>query len=410
MSQSLLINPTAFEAGMIAAAQARAANGAAHQAAIDRFMRTGLPHRRMEGWRWSDFRAALRTERSSTIAVKAFPSSHFAGLNPIEIRIVNGVPNIHSDVDIEGLRIYSGKPAMAPEYLDGLPIVALNETMADSALAVIVEDGVAIERPILIRHIATSGAKFSQARVTLGKRSKARFIETYESSGGAFLSAVTHVSARAHAQVGRYVFQISDEASVLDGVFAVSLSEGVVFDQTGVALGAKLARLETHVLHADGASQARLSSAALLSGSSHADFTSRIYHAASKCTTRQKHKAVMTEKARGVFQGKFRVERAGQQTDAKMTANALLLSDEAEADHKPELEIYADDVECAHGSTTGALDEDALFYLRARGLDEQGARALLIEAFLADVFDDVTHDGVRGVFRECMEVWLGGVR
>jgi len=101
------------------------------------------------------------------------------------------------------------------------------------------------------------------------------------------------------------------------------------------------------------------------------------------------------------------VKREAQKTDARMTANALLLSDMAEANHKPELEIYADDVECAHGSTVGALDDDALFYLRQRGLSESQARALLIEAFVGAVIDTVEEDGVRGVLAGRVTSWLG---
>ena len=114
------------------------------------------------------------------------------------------------------------------------------------------------------------------------------------------------------------------------------------------------------------------------------------------------------DRGRNIFQGKFHVERSAQKTDARMTANALLLSDGAEANHKPELEIYADDVECAHGSTSGALDADALFYLRQRGLDEDAARALLIEAFLGEVIDGIDVDGVRDVFRARVNSWLEG--
>jgi Fe-S cluster assembly protein SufD len=100
------------------------------------------------------------------------------------------------------------------------------------------------------------------------------------------------------------------------------------------------------------------------------------------------------------------VARGAQKTDARMTANALLLSGDAEANHKPELEIYADDVECAHGSAIGALDEDALFYLRQRGLDETSARALLIEAFVGEVIDGVENEAVREVFANEVAAWL----
>jgi len=129
-------------------------------------------------------------------------------------------------------------------------------------------------------------------------------------------------------------------------------------------------------------------------------------HKAPHCRTRQLHKGAARDHGRNVFQGKFEVEREAQKTDAKMTANALLLSDMAEANHKPELEIYADDVECAHGSTCGALDEDALFYLRQRGLDETAARALLVEAFVGEVIDGMDDDRLGDIFCTKVADWL----
>jgi Fe-S cluster assembly protein SufD len=146
-------------------------------------------------------------------------------------------------------------------------------------------------------------------------------------------------------------------------------------------------------------------SAAALSGARHADQTSLVAFNAVGGRTRQIHRAALKDRTRGVFQGKFLVARGSQQTDAEMNAGALLLSDAAEANHKPELEIYADDVKCAHGSTAGALDDDALFYMRQRGLSEHAARALLIEAFLGEVFDGLPA-GIEHILRGQLSRWL----
>ena len=173
-----------------------------------------------------------------------------------------------------------------------------------------------------------------------------------------------------------------------------------------MSLGAKLSRNETHLQFNGTGAHASLNSAALLSGARHSDFTTNVRHRAESCQARQIHKGVARDSARNVFQGKFHVDRAAQKTDAQMTANALLLSDRAEANHKPELEIYADDVECAHGSTAGALDEDALFYLRQRGLSEETARGLLIEAFIGEVIDGVEDEKLRFVLQSRVHQWL----
>jgi Fe-S cluster assembly protein SufD len=117
-------------------------------------------------------------------------------------------------------------------------------------------------------------------------------------------------------------------------------------------------------------------------------------------------KGAVQDRARGVFQGKILVERGAQQTDARQNHHALMLTEGAQIDAKPELEIYADDVQCAHGNTIGALDEEALFYMRQRGIPESQAKALLIEAFVTDVFDSMAHEGVRDWFNDQARTWL----
>jgi Fe-S cluster assembly protein SufD len=138
----------------------------------------------------------------------------------------------------------------------------------------------------------------------------------------------------------------------------------------------------------------------------HADATIVADHAVSGGTSREVFKAVVDDEARSVFQGQIIVRPDAQQTDARMATHALLLSDTAEADSKPELEIYADDVQCGHGATTGALDEDLLFYLKARGIPAKEAEALLIEAFLGEAVEGIEHAGLRDALMDQVASWL----
>ncbi|MEZ5980772.1 MAG: SufD family Fe-S cluster assembly protein [Parvularculaceae bacterium] len=181
--------------------------------------------------------------------------------------------------------------------------------------------------------------------------------------------------------------------------------DDVKFHQTAL-LGARIGGSESRIALGGEGAQVDLRSASMLCGARHADVTSQIDHRAKGCTT-QLHKSALKDKADGVFQGKFLVARGAQKTDARMSVNALLLSDFAEARHKPELEIYADDVECAHGSTVGALDDAALFYIKSRGLDDAAARALLTEAFLGEAFDAMPHPAIERIFRTRIARWLG---
>jgi len=144
----------------------------------------------------------------------------------------------------------------------------------------------------------------------------------------------------------------------------------------------------------------------LLKGRQHADVTLVADHAVGGCQSRELFKSVLDGESRGIFQGKIIVRPDAQQTDAKMMTQALLLSETAEADNKPELEIFADDVQCGHGATAGKLDEDLLFYLKARGIPAKEAEALLVRAFVGEAVDGIEHAGLREVLMDAVIAWL----
>ncbi|MES1200501.1 MAG: SufD family Fe-S cluster assembly protein [Pseudomonadota bacterium] len=177
---------------------------------------------------------------------------------------------------------------------------------------------------------------------------------------------------------------IQDGTALPLSVARVSLGKGALFRQFVLAEGGKLARFETHVSVVGEGAAVELNGVYLCGAGRHADLTSVVTHAAPGSTTRQLTKGVARKSGRGVFQGKIVVERGAQKTDARQYHHGLLLEDGAEIFAKPELMIYADDVQCAHGNTAGGLDESALFYMRSRGVPEAEARALLVEAFLVE--------------------------
>ena len=408
MSQSLLINPTAFEAGLEAAFAARGETDAARRAAFGRFAASGFPHRRIEGWRWSDFRAALRKIDAGGKGADAaiIPPSPFAALEPIEIRIVDGVVDIAGVGSVDGLSIFTEHAAPNGDPWAEHPIVALNGAMAGEAVRIVVAEGAKIDRPVLLRHVATAAdPAFGRIVISVGDGAALTLVETYEGDG-AFYSGATRIEIGAGARIDRILLNETGADSVVHGGFSARLGAEARLSQTSLSTGGALTRHETHLDFAEPGGDAALASAALVGGAAHADFTSLARYAAEDCATRQVHKGVARDRGRLVFQGKFLVDRPAQKTDAQMTANALLLSDQAEANHKPELEIYADDVECAHGSTAGALDDAALFYLRQRGLTDHQARALLIEAFVGEALDGVEHEGAREVLQGRINAWL----
>jgi Fe-S cluster assembly protein SufD len=188
----------------------------------------------------------------------------------------------------------------------------------------------------------------------------------------------------------------------------VTLAAGAKLRQFVLAEGGKLARIETHVaLEGEGA-EVELNGIYMAARGRHADLTSSITHAVPNGVTRQLIKGVARKGGRGVFQGKILVERGAQKTDARQYHHGLLLEDGAEIYAKPELMIHADDVQCAHGNTAGGLDESALFYLRSRGVPEAQARALLIEAFLAEAIPQALPETLREELLGRVRAWLEG--
>jgi Fe-S cluster assembly protein SufD len=220
-------------------------------------------------------------------------------------------------------------------------------------------------------------------------------------------SAWTDIVVEDHATLTRIVVQDSSReykaaSSIQLSETSVRLGQGAVFRQFVLAEGAKLARIETRVSVEGEGALVELNGVYLCAAERHADLTSVIDHKVGGGTTRQLIKGVARKGGRGVFQGKIVVERGADGTDARMGHHALILGERAEVDAKPELEIYADDVQCAHGNTVGNLDEAALFYMQQRGIPADEARTLLTEAFLIEVVDRIAHEGAREVVRE----WL----
>lgn len=408
MSQSLLINPTAFEAGLESAFLAGSPPHERCLSAFERFAKTGLPHRRMEGWKWSDFNSVLRNAQPHSPDInESVTPSVFSQLSPLEFRIINGRIEIPEEELPEGLR-YGVVDAVGtiPE-LERHPIATLNVAMTKKALGIEVAAGIKFDRPILIRHINNGvGVSFAQSMMRVSESSSVQIIETYEGDRSGLYSHLFHLAVRDNAIISRAVFDQTGANAVTHAICAAKVDEAASYNQTSLSTGGKLSRHETIVHFWGSGGEAKIDSALLLSGERHGDFTTHVLHKQPDCTVRQLHKGVAADKGRAVFQGKFEVERAAQKTDAQMTANALLLSGGADANHKPELEIYADDVECAHGSTCGALDDNALFYLRQRGLSENQARALLIEAFVGEVIDQIEAEEVRAVFSSRVAEWL----
>jgi Fe-S cluster assembly protein SufD len=228
-----------------------------------------------------------------------------------------------------------------------------------------------------------------------------------------FLPSYARIEIEPGAALHRIIVQANSapadgrDAAIVLNEIVVKLGAGASFRQFVVAEGSRLTRIETSVTAAEGA-VVEMNAVYLAAAHRHVDLTSRVAHAAPGVHTRQLVRGVARKGGRGVFQGKFLVERAGQKTDAEMAHNALLLEEGAEVFAKPELEIYADDVACAHGNTAGQIDENAVFYLRQRGIPDIEARAMITRAFLLEALPNWMDEVVRGEVEARIDAWLGG--
>jgi Fe-S cluster assembly protein SufD len=318
-----------------------------------------LPGRRTEDWRWSDLKGVLRVVPGPSPAAEAPAASSV-------------LPDLATDNEIV---VVNGRAdAFGFHAVAGLP------------------------RTLRLRIVSRADQTAHQGVLTLDIEPEAELtvIETYEGEGSGYLSDFSlAVSIGENAKLERIVVLDEPADAISISQSEIELRPGAMFSQTVLASGAKLQRHETHLRHPGGGSEVRLDGLYLLGGKRHADLTTVVDHGTADGVTVQLTKGLAKDQARGVFQGRIVVEEGADRTDARMGHHALLLNDGAEVDAKPELEIYADDVSCAHGSTVGSLDEDALFYMRARGIPEPEARALLMEAFVGEVVDRIRHEGVR---------------
>ena len=276
---------------------------------------------------------------------------------------------------------------------------ALNTASFEDAIILEILPGAVITQPIEIVLRSPDAGRpevcYPRVLVLAGARSQAAIVQTFTGEGRSFTNAVTEIALGEGAILEHTLFERESDAACHVHTLAARQGRGSRFTSHNVALGAALARTNLNVaLEAEGA-ECTLYGLFVGKGAQHLDMHTTIDHASPRCTSRELYKGILDGAARGVFHGKVLVRKDAQKTDAVQTNKNLLLSRQALVDSTPALEILADDVKCRHGSTTGQLDAAALFYLRARGIGEEAARALLTWAFAADVAERIRVPSVR---------------
>jgi Fe-S cluster assembly protein SufD len=408
---------------------------ARRDAAFDVFAKHGLPHRRIEEWKYTDLRALMREAKplasppDASAKARAKEAGRLLGdLDARRLVFVDGA-FVAEQSDLRDLESGLAVSSLAQSLTDGDPVVtarlgklapssdaavALNTALMGDGAVIRVASGATIERPLHLLFVASEkpAATFARSLVTIDHGARVMLIESHEGPAASDyqVNAALELFAGDRAHVD-HVKVIGEGAEALHvSTLAAAIGAHGRFNTFSFISGGAVVRNQLF-LRLDGeGTVAGIGGASLLKDRQHADTTLFADHIARDCQSREMFKSVLDNEAHGVFQGRIIVRRHAQKTDAKMMTQALLLSERAEADNKPELEIFADDVQCGHGATAGALDEALKFYLMARGISPVEAEAMLIQAFLSEAIESIEHAGLREALIESVAAWLGARR
>jgi len=400
----------------------------ARHAGLAQFAKLGMPSRRSEAWRYIDLGgldrfqpAASRPAAAGAAAVGPLLDRMAVGEIGHRLVLVDGrfAPELSQIGAVEG--VWFGPTAQAirarPDLLRrGLradtAFAALNAAFFADGYVLEVGAGVRLESPIAVVHLASGegdAAIHARHLVVLGAGSDVSLFEIYAGAGRYWRNDALDIRLGAGAQLDRIcLVEEAADAVHLDDADA-ALAEGARLANFALLLGGRTSRNEIRLRMEGEGAGCRLDGAFVISGRQQANIVTSVDHCAPKGETRELVKGVAAGRAHGAFQGRIAVAPGAQKVDAQQTSRNLLLGDRAVIDAKPELEIDADDVKCAHGATVGDLDEAALFYLRSRGIPAEEARRLLIDAFVREAVERVEHAALRAHLLERLAVRLAGL-
>ncbi|MDB5523255.1 MAG: FeS assembly protein SufD [Rhizobium sp.] len=419
MTIQIPIKPTAAETGLL-----EAFGGAIGQLPGDASITTqrstlvqgiktlGLPTRRREAWHYTDLRSLMNS-------VPAAAGNSAAALAPLVanaqvLPISNGVADKSATLTGAVVKRYSDS------LLDGSALKGLTVRDADDLVGRLngsfVRDGYAIhfpegyesDRPVEIQLVQGGGFVNTRVPVNFGAGAKATVIERHHGGGdsAALVSSVSDITLGEGAEVTWVILQQQGVDDTHLGQIRVKFGKDAKLRLYIVNAGGRLVRQDIFIDVDGEGSDLTLRGINLLGGGSHTDVTLVLGHNVANTTSTEVMRNVVFDRAKGVFQGQIRVAPDAQKTDAKMSCNTLLLSDEAEFSSKPELEIFADDVVCGHGATVADIDHRHLFYLQSRGIPEQQARGLLIQAFVQETVEELDDEPLIEALEGVIQTWM----
>ncbi|MBI1261593.1 MAG: Fe-S cluster assembly protein SufD [Rhizobiales bacterium] len=395
--------------------------------ALAAFAEAGLPHRRVEEWKYTDLRRLLDDVSLTTapdhLGPVDLPATAFEAMDCYKLVLVNG--RFRADLSSlaklpKGVELHPLANVLSEQWAkklidrqsdhDGATrIIDLNTALMRDGMALRIRKGVRLDKPLhLVFLAADDGGAHARHLVELEEGASATIFQSHLAAGASsyFVDQVSdiHLGADARLEMVRLVDEGAKSFHLSS--LRAELEAGADFGCFTLTMGGQMQRQQSFVRFNGEGAVARVNGASALRGRQMADTFCHTDHAVPACASDTLYRTVLDGSATGTFQGKVVVQPDAQKTDGRQMTNALLLSREASMNAKPELEIYADDVQCAHGSTIGELNKDAIFYLRARGLNERDARRLLVTAFLDEALDRIAHDGARDALRAVVANWF----
>lgn len=394
---------------------------------MQRFSELGFPTTRDEEWKYTNLAPLARKEfqpaEDQNVSADQIATAGFHEVDGYRLVFVNGrfaeglsrLEDVPEDVVLRGLleepeellETHLARHANLQDHA----LVALNTAFLESGALVRIADRAIVEKPIhlVFVNVANGKDQVSHPRTLLvaGRDSQATIIETHFSIGeGHWTNAVTEVVAAENARIQHYKLQQEAAASWHTGFTFAHQARDSNFVNNSLSFGGHLVRSDTAaVLDGEGC-ECSLNGLYAVTGKQHVDHHTTIDHVKPHCNSYQLYRGVLDGRSRGVFNGKVIVRKDAQKTDAFQSNKNLLLSTGAEIDTKPQLEIDANDVRCSHGATVGQIDDEAMFYLRSRGIEYSDARSLLTYAFAADVFEKVTVEELRKPLEDFLLSWV----
>ena len=395
--------------------------------AFKRFETQGLPNRRVEQWKYTDLRALMREAKPlaglADVRKPADIAAILSGVDASLVTIVNGryAPEWSdknaADPGIVLAELFAWLAENLDYKLGEMPgsddqASLLNTAFMSGGVGLRVMRGATVAKPIHIAHVFSgdaAAAMYPRSVVVVEPGAHVTLIESYCGPDGIDyqVNSALELSIGEGARVDHIKIGYDGNAALRISTLGVTVGAKATYKDFAYTTGGAVVRNQTFARFAGERIDAFIGGASLLKNKQHVDNTLVIAHAAANCDSRELFKTVLDNQSHGVFQGKIIVEPHAQKTNAKMMTRSLLLSDEAEASQKPELEIFADDVVCGHGATAGALDPGLKFYLMSRGIHEKEAETLLIQAFIGEAIEEVAHEGIRDDLNLAALRWLG---